>query len=179
MPTGSSPLRRIEHFDLALCLRCNRLSRFPFWRDVFRILSRLGNGVFWYMLMALLPSIYGASAWPTVGRMALAGLISLALYRWLKHKTSRPRPYQVYAAVAAAAPALDRFSFPSGHTLHAVSFSLVAVAGFPALAPLLYPFAALVALSRPVLGLHYPSDVLAGALIGAGVAQLALGIFPA
>jgi undecaprenyl-diphosphatase len=179
MPTGSSPLRRIEHLDLALCLRCNRLSHFPFWRAIFRAVSRLANGGFWYLLMVLLPSIHGTAAWPTVGRMALAGLIGLALYRWLKHKTSRPRPYQVYAAVAAAAPALDRFSFPSGHTLHAVSFSLIAVAGFPELAALLYPFAALVALSRPVLGLHYPSDVLAGALIGAGVAQLVLGVFPA
>jgi undecaprenyl-diphosphatase len=179
MPIGSSPLRRIEHLDLALCLRCNRLSRFPFWRDAFRAIGRLGNGVFWYMLMAVLPSVYGAAAWPTVGRMALAGGGGLLIYRWLKHKTSRPRPYQVYATVAAAAPALDRFSFPSGHTLHAVSFSLIAVAGFPGLAPLLYPFAALVALSRPVLGLHYPSDVLAGALLGAGVAHLVLTIFPA
>ena len=172
MPTGSSPLRRIESIDLALCLRCNRPSRRPFWRDAFRAVSRLGNGVFWYLLMAALPALYGPAAWPVIGRMALAGLIGLALYRWLKHKTSRPRPYQVYAAVLAAAPALDRFSFPSGHTMHAVSFSLIAAAAFPELAWPLWSFTALVALSRPVLGLHYPSDVLAGALLGTGVVQL-------
>ena len=39
MPTGSSPLRRIESIDLALCLRCNRLSRRPFWRDAFLMYS--------------------------------------------------------------------------------------------------------------------------------------------
>ncbi len=169
-----SPLRQIEVLDLALCIRFNRFSRFRILRDSFGIISRLGNGVFWYVLMATLPLVQGSAAWPVVGRMAIAGALGLAIYKWLKHKTSRPRPYQVYAVITAAAPALDRFSFPSGHTLHAVSFSLIAVAGFPQLAPLLYPFALLVGLSRPVLGLHYPSDVLAGALIGAAVAQLVL-----
>jgi len=165
---------RISELDLELCLRLNRISQVRFWCTFFRIISRLGNGVFWYSLMAILPLAYGNAAWPTVGRMAVAGVAGLALYRWLKLRTSRPRPFQVYAAIEAAAPALDRFSFPSGHTLHAVSFSLIAAAGFPELAPLLFPFAALVAASRPILGLHYPSDVLAGALLGAIVAQGAL-----
>ena len=165
---------RISELDLALCVRMNRISQIRFWRTFFRSISRLGDGIFWYALMALLPIAYGSAAWPTVGRMAIAGIAGLALYRWLKRRTSRPRPFQVYAAISAAAPALDRFSFPSGHTLHAVSFSLVAAAGFPELAPLLFPFALLVAASRPILGLHYPSDVIAGALLGAGVAQVTL-----
>ncbi len=169
--TSSSP-SWISEVDLALCLRFNRVSHVRFWREFFRVVSRLGDGVFWYVLMALMPIAYGATAWPTVGRMVLAGLLGLAAYKWLKAKTSRPRPYQVYTAISAATPALDRFSFPSGHTLHAVTFSLIAVSGFPALAPLVYPFAFLVAVSRPVLGLHYPSDVIAGALLGAGVAQV-------
>jgi undecaprenyl-diphosphatase len=66
--------------------------------------------------------------------------------------------------------ALDQFSFPSGHTMHAVSFSIVALAYFPALFWLVVPFATLVALSRPILGLHYPSDVIAGAALGAALA---------
>lgn len=51
---------------------------------------------------------------------------------------------------------LDEFSFPSGHTLHAVAFSLVAMAHYPVLAWALVPFTASVAVSRVVLGLHYP-----------------------
>ena len=72
---------------------------------------------------------------------------------------------------------LDEFSFPSGHTLHAVSFSLIALAYFPVLMPILLPFTLLVALSRVVLGLHYPSDVIAATLIGCalGGASLWLG----
>jgi len=172
MPKTPSPPHWISRIDLALCLRFNRVSQFRFWRVFFKTVSRLGDGVFWYTLMALLPVAYGAAAWPTVARMAAAGVLGLILYKWLKAKTSRPRPCQVYSAISAAAPALDQFSFPSGHTLHAVSFGLVAAAGFPQLAPLVFPFAVLVAVSRPVLGLHYPSDVLAGALLGTLVAQL-------
>jgi undecaprenyl-diphosphatase len=165
---------RISQLDLELCLRLNRVSQVRRWRGLFRVVSRLGNGIFWYTLMAALPLAMGSAAWLTVGRMALAGALGLALYKWLKHRTSRPRPFQVYAAISAAAPTLDRFSFPSGHTLHATSFALVASAGFPELGPVLFPFAVLVALSRPILGLHYPSDVLAGALLGALVAQMVL-----
>lgn len=166
--------RRINDLDLDLCLRFNRLAHIGFWRSFFRIVSRLGDGVFWYALMGILLLADGTRALPTVGRMALVGLLGLLIYKWLKTRTSRPRPCEVYAAVTAEAPALDRFSFPSGHTLHAVSFSVVACAGYPDLAPMLFPFAALIAISRPVLGLHYPSDVLAGALLGTLAAQFIL-----
>src|SRR3546814_8803228 len=73
---------------------------------------------------------------------------------------------------------LDEFSFPSGHTLHAVDFSLVAVAHYPALAWLVLPFAASVAASRVVMGLHYPRDVLAATAIGSALAGLLLWLVP-
>jgi undecaprenyl-diphosphatase len=96
------------------------------------------------------------------------------LYKWLKGKTLRPRPYEVHQDIWLTGRPLDRFSFPSGHTLHAVAFSSIAVFYYPALFLLVVPFAAMVALSRVVLGLHYPSDVLMGALIGFSVSGLSL-----
>jgi undecaprenyl-diphosphatase len=60
--------------------------------------------------------------------------------------------------------------------MHAAAFSIVAVAYFPALFWLVTPFALLVALSRPILGLHYPSDVLAGAALGTVIAIISLQI---
>ena len=75
--TFSSP-HWISDLDLALRLRFNRVSHFRFWRYFFKTVSRLADGVFWYALMALLPLAYGPAAWPTVGRMALAGLLGLA-----------------------------------------------------------------------------------------------------
>lgn len=145
-------------------------------RVVLRLVSRLGDGVFWYALMLALISTQGRPGLETALRMLVAGLIGLVVYKLLKAKTGRPRPYKVLCDIRAGIAPLDTFSFPSGHTLHAVAFTLVVVADFPVLAWVLAPFTALVAISRVVLGLHYPSDVLAGAVIGAGVAQAVLAL---
>ena len=162
-----SGLERLRLWDHALCVRFNCAVRIAPVCRAFRIISRLGNGVFWYSLMLALLAVDGARAFAPVARMAATGLVCTLLYKWLKSKTSRPRPFAVENAVRAGADPLDPFSFPSGHTLHAVAFSVVAIAFYPVLAWLLVPFTILVAVSRVVLGLHYPSDVLAGAALGA------------
>ncbi len=143
-------------------------------RVLFRLASRLGNGVFWYSVMLALSVTQGRPGLEAALRMLAAGMIGHVVYKLLKSGTTRPRPYQVLAGIRAEIDPLDAFSFPSGHTLHAVAFTLVAVSYFSALAWVLVPFTALVAVSRIVLGLHYPSDVLAGAAIGAGVAKAVL-----
>ncbi|HEY9103563.1 phosphatase PAP2 family protein [Chitinimonas sp.] len=170
------PLNRADWLalDQRWTARCNRASRHALWRGFFAAISRLGNGVFWYGLMAALLLLHGRAALPAVVRMLLVGTVGLVVYKWLKRMTSRPRPFMRSDAIFRAYETLDEYSFPSGHTLHAVSLSMVALAYFPALAGLLIPFTLLVALSRPVLGLHYPSDVLAGAVIGGSLAWLSL-----
>lgn len=171
-----SGLERLRLWDSALCVRFNGAVRIAPVRRVFRIVSRLGDGVFWYSLMLALLATSGVAALGPVGRMAGTGVLCTLIYKWLKSKTSRPRPFAVENAVRAGADPLDPFSFPSGHTLHAVAFSIVAVAFYPILAWLLIPFTLLVAISRVVLGLHYPSDVLAGAALGALIALGALAL---
>jgi undecaprenyl-diphosphatase len=108
--------------------------------------------------------------------MAVTGLAALLLYRLLKRWTRRPRPYRSCPGVIAHVPPLDEFSFPSGHTLQAVSFTVVALAWYPPMASLLLGFTALVAASRVILGLHYPSDVLAAIAIGAGLGTASLWV---
>ncbi len=130
--------------------------------------------MFWYLLMLGLGVTQGRAGLETSLRMLAAGAIGLAVYKLLKSGTARARPYQVLRDIRIGIDALDAFSFPSGHTLHAVAFTFVAVANVSALAPVLVPFTLLIAVSRVVLGLHYPSDVLAGAAIGACVAQAVL-----
>ena len=162
--------QRVDAFELRLCRRLNRGCRRPAVRDLFRVISRLGDGVFWYIVMLLLPVRFGEPGVKPARSMAVTGVVGVALYKILKQRLVRERSYVTFAGIRAGSVPLDRYGFPSGHTLHAVSFTLVAVAYFPALAWVLVPFAMLVAASRIVLGLHYPSDVLAGALLGAGLA---------
>jgi undecaprenyl-diphosphatase len=106
--------------------------------------------------------------------LAATGALALLLYTQLKRWTRRPRPFAADVRIRAWVAPLDEFSFPSGHTLHAVAFSIVAIAHYPALAWLLVPFTAAVAASRVVLGLHYPSDVLAATAIGGALAAASL-----
>lgn len=168
------PLQRINRWDVELCVFCNRQSRHVTVRRLFRVISRLGDGVFWYALMAGLLLNQQGSAVQTVLHMLVVGLVGTVIYKVVKGRTSRPRPFNVYPSIVCAGNTLDQFSFPSGHTMHAVAFSIIVVNYNPGLIWLVAPFAGLVALSRPILGLHYPSDVFAGALLGALVALTSL-----
>jgi undecaprenyl-diphosphatase len=169
-------LSRLAAHEHAWLERVNGV-RLPRWElALLRLASRLGDGLFWYVLMLALLAAYGWDALPAVLHMIVAGLAGTMVYKWLKGATERPRPYQVCPTICCLTAPLDRFSFPSGHTLHAVVFSLVATAHYPALGWLVWPFTALVAASRLVLGLHYMSDVLVGALLGGTIALLTLAL---
>ncbi len=163
-------MNRLYQWDTDLCIQFNRISSYRILELVFHAVSRLGNGMFWYGLMVALPVIYGHAGWRASAHMLFAAVPALLIYRLLKQGTSRQRPCRIHPRVRQKTATLDQYSFPSGHTLHAVNFTLVAGGHFPELAGALTGFTVLVALSRPVLGLHYPSDVLAGAMLGALVA---------
>jgi undecaprenyl-diphosphatase len=160
----------------SLAMRLNQLNHYRAVSIAFGGISRLGDGVFWYVLMALLLIVNGAGALETVLVMALTGLSGTLLYKALKGKTRRVRPCQRHSDIHLTTQPLDVHSFPSGHTLHAVCFSLIAVHYYPSLLPLLLLFTILVALSRLILGLHYLSDVLAATLIGACLALIGLNL---
>ena len=165
-------MARIDAAEYGLTRTLNRGSAFALPCRVFRIASRLGDGIIWYLLIVLLPILYGAAALRPALVMALTGALGVTIYALLKRLFVRERPFITHAAIDLRGAPLDRYSFPSGHTLHAVSFAWQATAHFPELGWVLVPLAALIAASRVVLGLHYPSDVLAGAAIGAGLAIL-------
>jgi undecaprenyl-diphosphatase len=165
-------MARVDAAEYSLCRKLNRGASFAFPRRLFQIASRLGDGVIWYLVLALLPILYGIGAVKPDIIMALTGLLGVALYKLLKRVFVRERPFITHSSINLAMAPLDRYSFPSGHTLHAVSFAWQATVHFPELGWVLVPLAALIAGSRVVLGLHYPTDVLAGAAIGASLATL-------
>jgi undecaprenyl-diphosphatase len=163
---------RADAAERALCLRINRWSRQPGVRRTFAVAGRLGDGVAWYALIIGI-AVLGGSEGPAVAlQMALTGLLGLTLYRCLKRHLVRERPFISHEAVVCVTAPLDRYSFPSGHTLHAVLFTVLIAAHYPLLGWLLVPLTLTIALSRVVLGLHYPTDVAAGAGVGAALAWL-------
>lgn len=161
-----------SQLDGALCRGANRwcMGGRWLWR-YFALVSRLGDGVVWYALMLAL-CLAGSPG--TALRMALAGIAGLAIYRLIKSRSRRPRPLHADPAIVSRVPPLDRYSFPSGHTLHATTFTLIACSAHPWLAVVLLPLAISIAASRVLLGLHYPSDVLIGAALGLALAEAAI-----
>jgi undecaprenyl-diphosphatase len=136
--------------------------------------SRLGDGPMWFAAVVALPLVGGPSGLRCALLLVAVGGMNLALYWSLKRGVGRARPFVGCPGIRACARALDPFSFPSGHTLHAVTFAVLLSARYGWVAAPLWAFAVLVAASRVVLGLHYPSDVLVGAVIGAFTAALAI-----
>lgn len=170
----SARFDRLDELEQALCRFFNHMGDRRYIEKCFATISRLGNGVFWYGLMIIVPILDSANGIIASLHMATVALACLALYKFLKGRLVRQRPYLKWNNIRCGTAPLDLYSFPSGHTLHAVAFTVVALAYYPILTPLLVSMSLLIALSRVILGLHYPSDVLVGALIGATVALCSL-----
>ena len=171
--------RRVDAFEHAWCLRLNRGCSQPAVRDLFAAISRLGDGVFWYTLIVLAArhlrrSRRSSGAAHGGRRLHRRGALQVSQVapgaRATLHLARRHR------ARHAGARSLQLPFRP--HAARGELHDSRRVSSFPELAWLLVPFATLVATSRVVLGLHYPSDVAAGALIGAALAVLSMVLVP-
>ncbi|MEA3277212.1 MAG: phosphatase PAP2 family protein [Pseudomonadota bacterium] len=171
-------LQHLNELEAPICRSWSQPPRRDRVLRPFAFISRLGDGLFWYSLIIFLPLVDGWDGLHAGLHMLLTGGAALAVYKSLKGVTRRERPCRWVADVTPAVPPLDYYSFPSGHTLHAVSFTAVAMNYYPQLAWVLVPFTLLVATSRVVLGLHYPSDVLAAAAIGLALAYTSILLVP-
>jgi undecaprenyl-diphosphatase len=152
--------------ERAVALWMHRASTRDWVVRILAAVSRVGDGWIWYAILVCLPIAGGPVGTSASVRAVGVGLVNLILYRIIKRWIARPRPYRTCPGICARTRSLDEFSFPSGHTLHSAAFSVILTAYYPVSALFVWPLTLLIALSRIVLGLHYPSDVIVGALIG-------------
>jgi undecaprenyl-diphosphatase len=140
------------------------------------VISRLGDGWMWYAVVLALPWIDHVAGTSCAIRLVAVGAVNLVIYFIVKRCIARPRPFRSCPGIRACARSPDEFSFPSGHTLHSAACAVILVSYYPALNFIVWPFTLLVAVSRVVLGLHYPSDVVVGAAVGALTAAVSFNL---
>ena len=140
------------------------------------VVSRVGDGWIWYAIIVCLPIAAGPVGTSASVRMFAVGFVNVIVYKIIKRWIARPRPYRTCPGIRACSRSLDEFSFPSGHMLHSVAFSLILTVYYPMSALFVWPLTILIALSRIVLGLHYPRDVIVGGLIGGITAAISFNL---
>ena len=142
--------------------------------------SRTGDGPLYAVTATAvwLAEIPGAEAFCLT--LLLAFTIERPVYFLLKNSCKRNRPEKVVPGVIAVVVPADQFSFPSGHTSAAFCFATIAGILFVGSLNPIFMWAAAIGLSRIVLAVHFPCDILAGAMIGSAIALLSgqvLGTF--
>ena len=167
-------LEAIVSWDLGILYGIQELFRSGWMDGLMTTITRFGDGgIFW---IAVAACCLAARPSRKMGySMAAALLIGLVVGNLLlKPLVARIRPFDLVGFGPLLISAPTDFSFPSGHTLHSFSCATVIWRYYRGWGWGAYLLAALIGFSRLYLFVHYPTDVLAGALLGIGIGWLAV-----
>ncbi|RUO29514.1 phosphatase PAP2 family protein [Aliidiomarina sanyensis] len=167
-------LAPIQRADEAAFYWLSTQLRRPTGGTLARWISRSGDG-YGYLIACLLAfALQDPDATLLLILLLAAFLVEIPVYWVLKNTLRRTRPYERVKHFTSLIQASDKFSFPSGHTTAAFMFAGICAVIMPSLALWVYLWAVAIGLSRIALGVHYPTDIVAGALLGSGLATFVL-----
>lgn len=170
MSVVSAVFGALESGDLKLMRRVHRW-RAPRWIRIWMLCAtRGGDGWIWYAMGAIVLAFGGAAKFLALVSAALSAAIGIALFLVLKKRIGRRRPCALEPHCWSTLLPPDQFSFPSGHTITAFAVSVSLITFYPGLAAGLVFCACSIGLSRILLGMHFLTDVLAGAALGIMIA---------
>lgn len=169
--TVAAFFQRLDARELDHVRSCVRHTERRAIRTAAVVLNWLSNGALYPCVAALIFVLFGRSMLSAVlvaiGSIVVAHLI----YPLLKTSCGRARPFECDSSIVSLLKPLDRYSFPSGHTMTATAALLPLSAATPLMAPLSLTMIVLIGWARLAAGHHYPSDVLAGAFLGGAIAS--------
>jgi len=165
----------VHRFDLRLFKWCQSREQMDIMAAAALRISKTADGLPYAFLALLLWLVDPGNGGKLAAAMALAFVLERPLYLVLKNSLKRYRPPESIPGFRSVITASDRFSFPSGHTSGAFLTATLLATFYPAVAVPAFAWATLVGASRVILGVHFPTDTLAGASMGALMAWCALG----
>ena len=167
-------LYSIHKFDVFMFIWLINTRMHSTLTKVSRYLSKTGDGQLYLLIIGYL---YWREEIENLclHAVVLAFLIERPVYFVLKNSLKRNRPEAALKNFRSIITPSDQFSFPSGHTSAAFMMATLLGFYFPPLIIFLYCWATLVGCSRVVLGVHFPTDIFVGALLGISTALFSLG----
>ena len=129
-------------------------------------ITKLGDGGIFWLALALVLLVIPKTRKCGISIFAAMAFSYIIGNLGLKPLVARPRPFTVATDVALIIDKPGEFSFPSGHTLHAFTAATAIFCYYRKPGVAAYVLAALIAFSRMYLFVHYPTDILAGAVLG-------------
>jgi len=164
------------YFDVLVFNFINHGLSNPFCDFIMPLISRLGGGIL-YFLLGIIFLFLKKKETKLLGVFLIAGLtISYYSVGFMKILFARPRPFIALPNAILLGAVAKGFSFPSNHAVISFMTAFLLASRFK-MHIIFYFFASLVAFSRVYIGVHYPSDVISGAIIGCLIGWILLRIW--
>lgn len=170
-------LKLLTHFDHSIFYKCTSSNQQSQLCKSIKIISKTGDGYLQIILPILLALAFSLDSFIFLELMILLNVCERTVYFILKNTCKRKRPPDKLLDFKSIITASDKFSFPSGHASSAFLLATIIVIHFGAPFLWLYLWASAVGASRVFLGVHFPSDIIAGAILGSSIALLSSQLF--
>ncbi|MBU3146014.1 phosphatase PAP2 family protein [Clostridium sp. CF012] len=156
----------ISHRDINILRIINNSWKCRFLDIIMPAMTYLGSFPFMFVFCTV-AFLFSTTLLHVMATRAMISItISTGLGKLLKISVTRLRPFIDIPNLNIKKIGIDKYSFPSGHTTGAFSLAVIIALYFPIFGFITIPLACLVGISRMYIGVHYPTDVIMGAIIG-------------
>jgi undecaprenyl-diphosphatase len=162
-------LARIDELEMRVVRQVAGMTQIRLIRVVAIAVTLLGNGWIYVPIVIGVLLFSESNAWARIGAAGIATAVAHVAYAVLKRCVARPRPFERDPTMQPFARVLDHYSFPSGHCMTLTAVLIPVVWGEPNFWPGAITALFVLGWCRIAATHHYPSDILAGIGLGAGV----------